>query len=269
VRKRAFTLLELMVACALLTLLLTVLLSVVSQSNNLWQQASNANIRRQASRIAQEMMSRDLGQLLYSPLRSAEIQCIASPAWIDENTRNPDSIFWIANVPHRAGEGAGGVSGIGYFIQWITTSEGPRAYLLRYRVPFTQSVVQAVEKDPKSWISPDAISQMLGDGDSGSLRGVVAENVIGLWVRFYDADGVEIARTPGAAAEPAKDLVPRQIEIEIAVLEPFAARRLQTADLITRCYPVPSAQAFCGLLPAEISRSVTVVRCRAAVQIEK
>ena len=255
---------ELLIACALLVILLTGLLTVVSHSSNLWQRSEEAIIRRHASRVAQEIVFKDLHQLLYTVARSSEIQCVINPSWITSPIKNADSFFWMASTPLLKGEGAGDTVGIGYFVIWLPNSLGSKAYLMRYRVPFSRDMIAAIEENPQSWISETEITQMQGDGDKSNLQGVVAENVIGLWVHLYDSSGVKIPVTRGTMVRPGEDVSPSQIEIEMVFLAPSVARRLEDPTSITAHYSSASATAFCENLPEDIANATFVVRCRTA-----
>lgn len=147
-RSQAFTIIELLVACALTMLLVTALLSMVSHTSNFWRSASNKIDAFQASRVAFESLTRQLSQVTLNAywaydddanptqyLRKSELHFKAGPNLLGTLSH---AVFFqaptdrTAEAPAYAGVN-GLLGGMGYFIDYVP-DQPPTALLDRLRI---------------------------------------------------------------------------------------------------------------------------------------
>lgn len=257
--RRGFTLVELLVAVAVFALLMVLLLTLVSQATRIWQQTDNQKVRRQTARVLLEIIVRDLESALFplDPTNSRSLQFLLNPP---AAPRNRDAAFWQAAVP---GEGArGDMYEVGYFVQWINdTNNRPRSALCRYGVSATNS--DAIFQDPSlEWLTVGKLAAYApGLADTGSYKGVLAENVLGLWITLRDKDGT----TNGFGSfYDSRETTNRPASAEIAfvLLDANAAKRLVSAAALTNNF-LSSPEEYVAALPPEIKSGTQIFRATA------
>lgn len=232
-RRRGFTLLELLVATAILSMLVVFLVTIISQTTSIVTKADAQKSRRQTARIALEMITRDLEAAAFPliPTSTNSLQFLLNPS-IAGIPLNRDAAFWQAAVPGDSS--ASDLSEVGYFVAWTTTEGYPVGELRRLRVPpdASDSIFQA----PQDWLTAQKLETYApGSGGSGNnaLRGMIAQNILGLWITLYDADNNKLPDTYDSRSSLIR---PASAEIALVVIDPLAGKRLTTISSVTDRY---------------------------------
>ncbi len=247
---RGFTLVELMVATAVLSLMVLMLMDVLNRTSSAWTLGQAQTERRQSARSVADVIARELQPALM-PVDSADqssLQFLLNPTTIPTNLRNPDALFWQA--PIASDRGYGDVAEVGYFLKWDTTSRNnPHPLFCRFFVNPTDQDNYLILKSPTAWLTPDVLNKVTPANNQGTnaYAGLFAENVIGFWVRAYDKNGTCLKDYDSRA----KKVLPRTVKIFLVLVGPTGLARLtQVPD-----YPTagsdnePDLQAFISALP--------------------
>lgn len=240
-RGRAFTLVELMVAAAILCLLVGFLAAIVSQTTAIVAKADAQKSRRQAARVALEMITRDIEAAAFPllPASTNSLQFLLNPADVPLNR---DAAFWQAPVPGDTS--ASDLSEVGYFVAWTTNEGYPVGELRRLRVP--PSAADSIFRNPQGWLTVqklDAYAPGSEGTGTNALRGLIARNVLGLWITLYDTNNTVLAGT--GYDSRATDVRPASAEVALVVIDPAAAKRLgSTAEVIARYASHATPEAF-------------------------
>ena len=201
----AFTLLELLVSVAVLSILILMLAQVSNMVANTWNNGNARAERRANGRALVDFMARELrsAALPVAQPRDSDGEVITTypdlnfvhnPSTVSEKFLHPHAVFWQAPIANNLTEGD--LATIGYFIRWdTTTSNIPRAMLCRYFVNPNDDAYD-IYKNPEVWIDDNAIEKVApGDnrldsaGQLNAYRGLFADNVIAFWAQCYDAAG--------------------------------------------------------------------------------
>lgn len=259
-RRQGFTLVELMVATAVLSLLLLMLTQVASMLGNTWSSGHGRAERRQNGRalvdfIGQEIRSAALPVDRMVASGTPDLQFVVNPASIDARFCQPQAVFWQA--PLATDVTLSDMAVIGYFVRWQPAAGGrpPRASLCRVFInpgtagdPATPNPHHRIYTHETDWIT-DAILNEVAPADYGSsYLGLFADHVIGFWVRCLDEAGQPLLQ--GAAQDGHFDsrlgytgkqrdasgtlvsvthagpALPHSVEISLALLDARAAESL-------------------------------------------
>lgn len=234
---RAFTLIELLAAIVVLSILSLLLFTILNQVSSTWTQVGSQIEMQQNGRsilnlIASELRVAALPQNRVNPnvtLPNSDpydpsLQLIVDPPQLPANGTEylcPHAIFWQA--PIATDTTYGNLAEIGYFIRWDTTTPpakptNPRAVLCRFFVNPTAPGAGGSnyliyppnplgDWTPNTWIS-SAVLDAVAPGTSGptttanTYPGWFADNVIGLWVRCLDGNGNPIVMIPANGSYP-------------------------------------------------------------------
>lgn len=205
--RRAFTLIEVLVATAILALVVVLLASMANQVGRMWLDVNANNERRASARVLLNFMARDL-QAASQPLPlpaskkvPANLQLLGSLSANSSNSTSipaeflrPHALFWQAPIAQNTSKGDIAVTG--YFIRWDTSIPGQaRPMLCRLFsdaadednfLVYQRSGDQAVD-----WIS---ILPTVASVTAPEYKGWLSDNVIALWVRFLDEAGLPITQ---------------------------------------------------------------------------
>jgi len=206
--KKAFTLLEVLVATAVLSIMVVLLASIAGQVSKVWQDVSANNQQRSAARVLLQYMAREL-QAVSNPVpmpassqTPANLQMIASLPVNNSNATvippedlNPHALFWQVSVAQDISQG--NIASVGYFIRWDTTSRPGHAkpILCRFFVSPTDAANFKVYKQSgagaENWLS---VLPTVAPATAPAYQGWMSDNVIALWIRFLDVDGSPITQ---------------------------------------------------------------------------
>ncbi|MDR1304424.1 MAG: type II secretion system GspH family protein [Verrucomicrobiales bacterium] len=225
----AFTLVEILVAVTILSVLVALLASIMGSVQQMWLQIDAQNQRQANGRllisfIANELQTAAIPRLPApaalinsgtAPIDTPGLQFVVNVSGDDSNSRvtidrqflRPHAIFWQA--PAAATKTLGNVTELGYFVRWDTDTKPGRllAQLCRFQIDPADSPA-ATETDTnyliyetsgtrgEKWLTAELINEVApGSADlDKNYKGVFADNVLALWIRCLDTDGEPITR---------------------------------------------------------------------------
>jgi prepilin-type N-terminal cleavage/methylation domain-containing protein len=253
--QRGFTLVELMVATAVLSLMVLMLMEVLNRTSSAWTLGQAQAERRQSARSVADVIARELEPALMpvDPLDQSSLQLTLNPTALQTSFRNPDTLFWQA--PIASDRNRGDVAEVGYFLKWDTATLGnPRPLLCRFFVNPTDPDNYLILKNPTAWLSSDIVNKVAPANNQGSAyAGLFAENVIGFWVRGYDKDGKCLKDFDSRV----QHVLPRTVKIFLVLVGPAGLARLsQVPDYGTAgTADEPDLQAFITALPVGVRQT--------------
>lgn len=256
--RRAFTLVELLVAISVLMLLVLLLSSLFSQVNSAWSSSEGNFERRRSARALADFIGTEMqGALL--PVEGivtngqGNLQFIVNPpsTQVPADYRYADAIFWQAPLATETSQGE--IAEIGYFVKWVASAtQGERPVLCRFFV--NPSVASAstttanpdfliYDPKPQAWLSQALLDKVAPATKDQGYVGMFAENVVGLWARCYGLDGTESPVAKNGAkfdsregydlnkgATPADPrYLPASVRISLAQVDSRSAARLGAA----------------------------------------
>lgn len=221
----AFTLVELLVATAILTLLSGLLMSIANQVGSAWREGQSANERRSTGRAILDFMATEIRQAssgishpevidfksgpgsppTYSSLATHFVASLPALIGVASTTYpnttgngsgnnpflNPHAVFWQAPIARNTSRGS--LATIGYFVRW----DGTQARLCRYQVDPADTANYTVFKTPQvNWVTSGNLNA-IAPATAPTYQGWFADNVIGLWIRPLDAFGHPIQYEAG------------------------------------------------------------------------
>ena len=254
--QRGFTLVELLVATAVLSLMVVMLMEILNRTSSAWMLGQAQSERRQSARSVADVISRELQPALMpvDPADTGSLQFMLNPTTLPTAFRNPDALFWQA--PIAADRTRGDVAEIGYFLKWDTTTPGsPHPLLCRFSVDPTDQDNYLILKTPATWLTGDILNKVAPANNQGTSNyaGLFAENVIGLWARCYDKNGTCLKDYDSRV----KRVLPRTVKIFLVLVGPTGLARLsQMPDYSTAgAGDEPDLNAFIGALPPGVRQA--------------
>jgi len=221
-RRAGFTLVELLVAISVLSILLVLLTQVAGSVADTWAKGNSRADRRQNGRslvdfIAREVRSASLpvaqprepstttaaGAVIAIP----DLNFVLNPATVSAQFKYPHALFWQAPVANDMKRGD--LATVGYFIRWDETGTTPKAMLCRLFLNPGDAQYN-VYKTYAGWISDTLLNAAAKadnspapDGMPNAYRGLFADNVVAFWANCLDASGKVI---DGVAATDTNDM---------------------------------------------------------------
>lgn len=267
-KARAFSLVEVLIATAILSALVLLLTSLISGVNRTWVAGEQQVSAFQDGRAICELISRELSQAVMSP----NLQLVQNPTFppgLNPNESDParertgaDSIFWQAPATSTS---AGNIGEIGYYLT-------NNYELRRFFVPPDNAKYAIFTNAPTDTSAP-WITTTFTSTEFNAACSIVSQGVLAFWVRCFDRNGDLIPWIPpGAGAAPLKfnsaahfqpailgqgtsfkytsaattaraNLLPAVVELTIVTLDPQTFRRNPTI-------PAQNAQSAPDDLPS-------------------
>lgn len=259
---RAFTLVELLVATAILGLLILLLAQVSNSIGQTWISGSSRAEHQQTGRtlldfIAQELRAATLPVDRTDDPAAADLQFVVNPPQLPSAFTHPHAIFWQA--PLATDRTWGDMAVLGYFVRWHapTVTQPPHASLCRVLInPQSPDTVAGtrqhlIYQESQNWIQENLLDQVAAADDTSTYAGLFAENVIAFWIRCLDSRGNLITQNgiPAGSYDSrlgysgeARDatgqwvayqhpapVLPHRVQISLATLSSPAAARLTPA----------------------------------------
>ena len=211
--QRGFTLVELLVAVSVFTLLVLMLSTVFDQVSRTWMRGEGQieqrrNVRALADFIAVELQAAMLPIEGASKVGQSNLQFVINPPakQVPDEYRHADAFFWQA--PLATETSFGEIAEIGYFVKWVaaTPDASPRPTLCRFFVnpsrenPEEPGVIagnpafRIYDADPGAWLSKRLLDSVAPARKADGYTGLFGDNVLGLWVRATGLDGKELPR---------------------------------------------------------------------------
>jgi prepilin-type N-terminal cleavage/methylation domain-containing protein len=218
-RSSAFTLVELLIAITILSLLVVLLASLLSGVSRAWVSSEQQIGTFQDGRAITDLISRDLSQSVISP----QLQFIQNPGNLSTapNTlltsttqvANTESLFWQTV---SASDALGNVNEVGYYLTHRADSNGIEHFELRrffvspadprqppsapvanpsyhiYDVPSTVYYNSSSTTIMPPWINLNGKNLDPARTDFEFWSSVVSDGVVGFWIRCLDRNGEAI-----------------------------------------------------------------------------
>jgi prepilin-type N-terminal cleavage/methylation domain-containing protein len=230
--RAGFTLLEMLLAISIFAILIVLITGILGQVNGMWIMTQAQNQQQQAGRVLLNFLARDINKAML-PLQTSNpnsLEFVINPSLGGATYSNHDTIFFQAPVasnpsPYAVSE----VAEVGYFVQW----QGTTAQLCRFFVnpiDMTTTPPQAnanylIYSNPTAWITSSVVNSV-APGTSPSYQGLLAENVVGLWINAYDKNGNSICPSGSSYDSRTTGNLPAVVDVSILVLTPAAAKRV-------------------------------------------
>ena len=193
-RRSAFTLLELLVGVAILSLLVVVLSVIFGGVSKTWQLGQSASERLQNIRAITDFITGELRSALLPVNRTDKfnLQFVVNPDTLSGEFRNGDAVFWQA--PVAGDQTYGDVAALGYFVKWDESHPAnPRPVLCRFAVseasPGTNFLVYSQAGGAVRWLTDEIVRSVAPADKAHGYQGLIADNVVALFVQCLDAQG--------------------------------------------------------------------------------
>jgi len=209
-RAQAFTLVELLISMSILIVMVVMLTNVFGSTSSAWLNAESKNDRNRTGRTLTDLIGRELrGAMLpvetTAAIGNPNLQMLINPPVTDVPVeyQNPHSLFWQAPLANE--QSFGEIAEVGYFVRWIEHGTTATPSLMRFFVnPSVYSETQQktvanpdflIYQEANTWLKPSVIARVAPGDKASGYAGLVAENVVGFWVRNYGVGGREITTT--------------------------------------------------------------------------
>ena len=202
--RSGFTLVELLVSMTILILLVAMLSGIFSSVSKTSQLGYSNNERMQNILAITDFIRTDLRSALLPVNRTdtnnLQLLALGNSTTISPNFQNPHAIFWQA--PVATDQTLGNVAEVGYFVRWNTDNpSNPRPYLCRFSAEnSTNGTNFLIYTSPAAWLTDSIIDAVAPADRAHAYQGLIAENVVALFVQCLDAKGQPITRNAAGAA---------------------------------------------------------------------
>lgn len=195
----AFSLVELLVATSVATMLMLILAGVSSQVSKLLTTGISQNQNRVNARAAMSFMAKELKQASIAKQKTftvgttpvSALHLVINPSSVTERYKNPDAVFWQA--PIATTTTSGDIAEVGYFVYRDEKPDvtGKRVFhsdLMRLFVNPTDTTNYRIYSQPGSWLDGGLLDKFIPTR-LNNYQGLFLENVIGLWVIPFKDNG--------------------------------------------------------------------------------
>lgn len=222
-RLASFTLLEMLVATAVFSMMSVLLFSIINDATKLWRDQQSREDGFREARAALNFLSRDIQASLIS----------TNPNWFYTTSNRVAFLTTLPSNSQGTGLDRGDICAVGYSLEWgkmntNSVSEKSRMSLYRY--------VRFSDPTYSTFVRVSSPIQTLFDNPDGTntVRELLAANVSGVAFKFYKTNSAGIPQTyTGGAGTPAI------FDIVITVLNDKTAKQLNTqADWANTNSPV-------------------------------
>lgn len=239
--KRAFTLVELLVGMTVLSIMVMLLVSLLSQVGNAWSRTEGQSSRLRSGRAIADYIRNDLRGALMPIAPELDdlkpnLHFILNTNMIPPEYQQPSAMFW--QVPLATDMSRGDVAEVGYFVRWDRSVTNPRASLCRFFVNPTDINNYQIYQS-RNWLNQAIIdtvapadNEQIAEGtERAAYRGLLAENVIGFWARCAPkgSDGTNLEQRWDSRKDDTWGL-PTYVEISFATLDEDSAKRIGIAE---------------------------------------
>lgn len=226
----AFTLIELLVATSVLALLVVLLSSMLSSALDAWRRGRSQSELRENARSVIELMTSELRQVVLppDPTDANNLEFVINSPKLDARFNHRDTIFWQA--PVAGSREKGDLAVVGYFIRQTGTRYDLCRAFVNPGEPFYM-----IYSDPADWLSDEMLDGVAPADEVSFLKGLVLENVPGMWVTAY-----QDATTPYASySSRVAGRLPTRVDISLVLLDAIGARLLEAG-----LFSLPAASSY-------------------------
>ena len=214
-------------AMAILAILSLVIAGILTQVNTAWISTYSANQRQETGRELLDFLARDISKAML-PLpatNTANLQFLINGPTVSTTYGNCDNIFFQAPVATSGSSGE--VAEVGYFVQWqpAAGTQGPTAQLCRFLVNPSTPGNYLIYTNPMDWIN-DGLVATVAPGTAPNSLGLIAENVLGLWIGAFDKNGSTVLDSSRRFDSRVTGNLPAVVDISILVLDRVTANHL-------------------------------------------
>jgi len=178
------------------------------------------------------------------------LQFVINPSGVSASYEFPQAFFWQAPVATDGGTN-GNLAVVGYFVQWVTNGTTSAPCLSRLLINPSSTTYYSIYSNPTSWISTSILTNNAASTAASGYQGLMADNVLGLWVQALDPQKNPIQQSVGKAGENFDSrlsysytnsvyttvastnlppVLPAAIQIAIIVIDSRTAERLSGAE---------------------------------------
>lgn len=270
IRHGSFTLVELLAAMAVLSILVLMLAGMVNQAFRQLTQGQNQAQTLQTLRAVSHMIGQDMqGAILpLNPTNQTSFQFVQNPDGTGAY-QNHDAIFWQTAVVNNSTNSD--IACVGYFVMWDTTNPRPVAKLCRFYDDSTDIVnYYNYTNSTGEWISDTFLQNVAPATSTHDYKGMLAENVIGFWVNFGAVDALGNPVTPPLSNpfnSRTDHRLPTDATLTYAFVNPSAAQRITAGEIpqiqsACSSYTTNSPSSFINNLPASLRPEVHIYSTR-------
>ena len=226
-RRHGFTLIEILVASAVMALLVGLVITITSQVLNVWNRSGGRLSANQEARIAMEMLTQDLETAVFRNRRSAtdDSEWFFIEDSVISGSVNTVALNLFSPALDRPAGQPGDICAITYELRLVNPITGvnlPLSAAPASQVQFVlyrqliepQQTFDSLLGGPITWGNPSADDYLVG-------------NIVEFNIRLFRANGQEITNNPfifdGLPTTP----VPAFADIKLRVLSPEGANILQ------------------------------------------
>ena len=242
VSRQAFSLVELLVAMAVLSLIVVILAQMINHVTGAWQRGEANKEKLQNIRALADFMGSELQAAMLPINRPSQtsLQFLINPSSVTTTNRNHDALFW--QMPLATDSSQGDVAEVGYFVKWDTTTTpaNPRSLLCRYYVSPTDTANYLIYSAPTAWVSDTLIGTVAPASATNNYQGLFAKNVLGLWVTPLNSAGALIATPFDSRSGPS---LPAMIDLGLVMIDARMASRITPSMKTTITSLVTAAAA--------------------------
>lgn len=204
-REAGLTLVELILAAAILGVIMLLMGQVFSTTTSTWSRGEGDAERRRGTRALTDFIARELQEAML-PVEivksnsSGNLRFLVNPpsSMVPDEYRHADAIFWQAPLATESSYGE--IAELGYFVKWI---DGIPMLCRMFVNPSIKVGGQRArnphfliyDSNPNAWLSGAKLSEVVQpENASLGYPGLFAEYVLGIWVELYDENGEPIAK---------------------------------------------------------------------------
>jgi len=258
-RNAAFSLLEALVATSIFLVFLGFLLAITSHVSGIWQNSAEQKNRQQSARLILDRVARDLEGAIF-PLNSKNadrFSFLVNPGF--SGTEHPCTAFW--QTASSGNTLRGDTVEVGYFVRWHNADGRAYGELCRIEIPSTASDSVLNGGGPMSEEKVGRYAPEKTD-PSHPMKGILAPNVVGLWIELYGADLAPLSFPYDSRTASA---IPAVAVVSIALVDSQTASRVKTSAEFTEHYTATAAD-FLNALPPSLQRGVKMISVKTQLE---
>ncbi len=207
-RSTAFTVLEILVATAILMVLASLLFTVFNKASDAWIYGETTVDRQRTARTATEILNRELSQAFITTNAAGRINFVGGTNWV----------YFVAPVAPFAGM----VSDLGEF--GYRHDPATMQFTRGYSAPSTANI----SPNPVKWDTSRTTINETTTTNLASLS-IVAENVVSASLTYYDQSGGSSSTWDSRAGAGQDGRLPSVVEFSMLVIDSRTARNIPSS----------------------------------------